>query len=289
MKRRRRKGKNHFALIAIAAAALVYLTGAYYSCGEYPPGPAEQDDVANGGAAAAGGPCGNKEKTGLPNIYHAFEKIGKDPVATYTSLGRYYVYTDWGYRPDRVPCASAGVIRWRHSTVDWVPDNGRGKAFPIQQHWFDSGCFDGGRQCITKLDVVIEWDIEVGNTIHEYNPGCITTRIGPGGNHWRHVYAAQTCAQVYGRALARSGRSPSRKDVKMITAAKHAYRNWDRAQATIDDFVDRETADRIHRRCAANGFGSARCRQTVLNAYSALSPKVQRRAARAMSNSAPAD
>jgi hypothetical protein len=263
----------------IACAALTYLTGAYYGCGEYPPGPAEQDDVANGGAVAAGGPCGNKKKTGLPNIFH-----GWDHEATFsTSLFKYTVFTDWGYRPDRTPCSSPGVIRWRHSTVQFLPDNTFGDVKVIGERWFASSCWDGGRQCMTRRDVNVQWNLAFkGIGYHGYTAGCITTRIGPGGNHWRHVYGYESCASVLGRALARSDREPSPRVEKALAAARNAYGDWDRAQVTIEDFVDRPTAQRIERRCTTKGLGSASCRRTLWNAYTALSPEAQQRAAETM-------
>lgn len=257
--------RQRLILAVIACVALTLMTGFYYkSCGEYPDGPAEALD---GDGAVASGPCGRKRKDNLKNIFHYY--VLETPIGNY-EIFNMKVYTDWGYIPDRFPCSQPGLIRWRNSDPVFTPVASVGTVWLVGKNWYTSQCYDSGRQCLTRLDSQAGWSVNIkGIDINGYQSSCIGTRIGPGGNHNRAAYDKR-CDQV---ARAARARDP--------LAAQRAYRNWDRTNATIEDYVGRRTSDRIHRYCSG-GLGSSQCRKTLWRAYKSLSPTMQRRAAKAM-------
>lgn len=271
-------------LTVIACAALTLMTGFYYkSCGEYPPGPSETQDGPDGATAASSGPCGNKRKDNLQNIWHY--AVLRTPIGDF-NIFKVTVYTDWGYRPNRTPCSNPGVIRWRNSDPVFTPEAPVGTVWNAGWFWYTSQCYDSGRQCLTRLQARAGWSINIsGQAINGYEDGCIGTRIGPGGDHNRHVYSEQTCSEALGRA-ARASRDTGVAAEKFVgatdpAAVQRAYQRWDQADATIEDYVGRKTADRIHRACSA-GLDSKQCRGTLWRAYKSLSPAMQHRAAKAM-------
>lgn len=266
--RRRNAGRglsrpHSFALTAIAAAALMVLMGFYYQgCGEYPPGPAEAVD-ADG--ATDSGPCGNKRKDNLANIWHY--AVLRTPIGDF-NIFKVTVYTDWGYRPDRFPCSQPGVIRWRHSDPQFTPEAPVGTVWNAGWFWYTSQCYDNGRQCLTRLQARAGWSINIqGQAVNGFEDGCIATRIGPGGDHHRVVFSEKTCGEALGRA-ARASRDTAVPAGSVVAAddpaaLQRAYRRWDQADATIEDYVGQRTSARIHRACSAR-LDSDQCRNTFV-------------------------
>ena len=230
--------------------------------------PAVCDPDAGQACSAAVNSC-KKRKNGLQNIYHNWifnTKIGD------LEAWNYRVWTDWGYRTNALGCYPYHVIRWRRSTPLFTPRAAVGTATDGGRAWHTSYCYDAGRQCLTRLQATGLYSATIeGEYINAIRTVCIATRIGPGGDHNRVVHT-KGCDEVTAASSAKSARAVATLEQRV-----------DRENATIEDFVSREVARRIHRMCG-RGLDTP-CRKALRGAWRSLSADERRRAASLMEKS----